>query len=98
MNDLLNDPAPAPDATPDVAPPADATPAPAADPNAALTADTSKSWLDDLPDDLKTAPSLARYSSKEALARGYLNAEKMIGSEKVPIPKDPNDTEAWDRY
>jgi hypothetical protein len=37
-------------------------------------------------------------SGTEGLARAYLNAEKLIGAEKVPIPKDPNDAEAWERY
>ena len=52
MNDLLSDPV-APDAAAapetDLAPKADTSPP--VDPNAALAADTSKSWLDDLPDD-----------------------------------------------
>lgn len=59
-----------------------------------------QSWLDSLPDDLKGSPSLARYkeSGPEGVARAYLNAEKLIGSDKVPIPKDPGDTEGWERY
>lgn len=81
-------PPPAPGATP---PPADGgTPPPAGE----------KSWIDDLPDDLKTSPSLSRYKASgiEGLARGYLNAERMISADKVPVPKDDTDTEAWDRF
>lgn len=97
MTDLLND-APA-------APNADAVAAAAAAPakvegDAALAPTGEKTWLDTLPDDIKVSPSLTRYKDGgvEGLARAYLNAEKLIGAEKVPIPKDPNDAEGWDRY
>lgn len=87
--------APAPTAPPAAggAPaPAAATQTPVADP-----ADENP-LLKSLPDDLKKAPSLARYSSTEALARSYISLERTLGSDKVPVPKDENDTEAWDRY
>lgn len=51
---------------------------------------------------MKDNPSLNRYANTanpvEALARGYLNAERLISSEKVPVPKDEQDQEAWERY
>jgi hypothetical protein len=47
---------------------------------------------------LQENASLARYSNPESLARAYVNLERTLGSDKVPIPKDPNDQEAWDRY
>ena len=72
--------------------------APAPDGAAALGVDGEKTWLATLPEDLRGSPSLSRYSNAESLARAYLNAERMIGSEKVPIPRDETDTEAWDRY
>lgn len=93
--DLLTDPepitTPAPVAAePAPAAPAAATPAPAAE----------KSWIEALPPDLRENGALLRYkeSGLEGLARGYLNAERLISSEKVPVPKDANDQEAWDRY
>lgn len=57
-------------------------------------------WLTGLPEDIRGNPSLARYKDGgvEALARGYLNAERLIGGEKVPIPRDDNDAAAWDNY
>jgi hypothetical protein len=63
-----------------------------------LAPDPNKEWLKTLPDDLQDNENLARYSSTEALARAYLNSHRMLVMEKVPIPKDPNDTEAWDAY
>jgi hypothetical protein len=97
MTDLLNDAPAAPNADA-VAAAAAAAPAKQEGDAPPAAGSGEKTWLDGLPDDLKASPSLTRYSSQEALARAYLNAEKMIGSEKVPIPKDPNDAEAWDRY
>ena len=47
----------------------------------------SKYW-----DPEKKAPRI------EDLGRGYQNLEKMLGSEKIPLPSDPNDDEGWARY
>jgi hypothetical protein len=63
-----------------------------------LAPDPNKEWLATLPKDLQDNENLARYSSTEALARAYLNSHRMLVSEKVPIPKDPNDTDAWNLY
>lgn len=71
---------------------------PVQDGAAALGADDQKTWLSTMPEDIRASPSLSRYSSPESLARAYLNAERHLRSEKVPIPKDDTDTEAWDRY
>ena len=66
--------------------------------NDSMGSDPNKEFLKTLPKDLQNNPSLGRYSSTESLARAYLNAERMIGTEKVPIPKDDADQEAWDRF
>jgi hypothetical protein len=55
-------------------------------------------WRAQLPEDIRDHPSLTRYSDWEGLARGYLNAEQLIGRDKVPIPRDDSDEEAWDRW
>lgn len=111
-DDLLSD-QPAPNTTPPpVTPPAQPPPTPGGTPPPSpapdqvipktvgerLAPDPNREWLKTLPDDLQGNENLARYSSTESLARGYLNAHKMLVSEKVPIPKDPNDTEAWNTY
>lgn len=86
-------------AIPAGAPPVAAAPAATPPPNvAALAPDPTKDFLKTLPQDLRENASLSRYSSPESLARAYVNLERTLGSEKVPIPKDPNDQEAWDRY
>ena len=72
-------------APPSAAPPAATPPAP------------SGTWRDKLPEEIRALPSLQKLDSEEALARSYVNLEKMLGQDKVPVPRDEQDTEAWDR-
>lgn len=55
-------------------------------------------WYDSLSDELKGSPNVTKYSSLDGYVQGNENLVKLLGAEKVPIPKDENDTEAWDRY
>lgn len=94
------DTAPAPA---DTAPKTEGDAAPAAQPAEAKVEDQLKAkaeakWYDDLPDDVRGDANITKYSSKEALAKAHLNAVKLLGVDKVPIPKDENDTEGWDRF
>jgi hypothetical protein len=68
------------------------------DAGTAGTAETT--WRDGLPTDLKTIPSLEKFKDETEmvpmpinLARSYINAEQLIGRDKIPIPKTP---EEWD--
>lgn len=64
------------------------TPAPAA----------TGTWRDRLPDDLKAHASLSKFETEEGLAKSYVNLERMLGGDKVPVPKDAEDKEGWDRF
>jgi len=59
-------------------------------------------WKANLGPDLSNSPTIQNYpDTKEGLAKaitGYLSLEKMLGGEKVPIPKGPEDTEGWSRF
>jgi hypothetical protein len=58
-------------------------------------------FLSSLPDDLKAEPSLQTFKGKGAadVLKSYVNAQRMIGGEKVVIPTGKNDTpEAWDAF
>jgi hypothetical protein len=55
------------------------------------------SWRDTLPDDLKGNTSLSKFETIEGLAKSYTNLETMLGTEKIPVPKE-GDNEGWDRY
>lgn len=54
-------------------------------------------WKAKLGDDLSKAPSLQKFENTEKglveAAKSYVNLEKLLGNEKVPLPKDADDTE-----
>lgn len=60
------------------------------------------SWKNHLKSDLKDSPFLSKFDdSTEGLAKAmesYGNLEKLLGHEKVPIPKGAEDTEGWERF
>jgi len=60
------------------------------------------SWKDKLGTDLKGSPSLQKFDdSPEGLSKAmesYHNLEKLLGHEKVPIPKGPEDKDGWARF
>ena len=45
-------------------------------------------WKDSLPDDIKNDPSLQSFKDVDGLAKSYIHAQKMVGSEKVAVPRD----------
>lgn len=45
------------------------------------------SWQDGLPEDIKSSKSLSKFKDVENLARGYINAEQLLGRDKIPMPK-----------
>lgn len=49
---------------------------------------TSTDWKASLPDDIRESASLAKFDTIEGLAKSYVNAEKMIGADKIVIPKE----------
>lgn len=54
----------------------------------------STDWKAALPEDIRGNPTLTKFTSIEALAKSYVNAQKMIGSDKIAIPKE-GDEEGW---
>lgn len=57
---------------------------------------TSDDWKASLPEDLRGHPTLEKFTSTESLAKSYINAAKMIGADKVIIPKE-GDEEGWNQ-
>lgn len=37
-------------------------------------------------------------ADNEGLAKSYMSLEKLLGSEKIPVPRSDDDVEGWDRY
>lgn len=48
-------------------------------------------FLSMVPEEIREHPSLAPIKDVENLARSYVNAQRLIGSDKVPIPVNPTD-------
>lgn len=48
-------------------------------------------WLGNMPDDLKESKTLGKFKDVENLARSYVNAERLIGQDKIPMPKTDED-------
>jgi hypothetical protein len=55
-------------------------------------------WRDKLPEELRAHKSLSKFETEEGLAKSYVNLERMLGHDKVPVPKTPDDKEAWEAY
>lgn len=73
---------------------------------AGVSTDTAEapsfSWKDKIGADLSNSPSMKKYEdTPEGLKKAvesHLSLEKLLGHEKVPIPKDEKDTEGWARF
>ncbi len=65
-----------------------ATPAPeaAVTPQATAPEAAPNDWRATLPEELKAAPSLAKFQDPAALAKSYIEAEKLIGKKGVIVP------------
>lgn len=53
--------------------------------------DGDASWLDSLPEDLRTNKSLLKFTDVANLAKGYVNAEQLLGRDKIPMPVTDDD-------
>ena len=51
-------------------------------------------WADSLPEDIRKDPSLSTIKTLPDLAKSYVNAQKMIGKDKIPVPDAKHATEA----
>lgn len=60
--------------------------------------EASKSWLESLPDDIKADPSLQNFKDPISLAKSWVNAQKLIGADKVVIPGKDATEEDWANF
>lgn len=58
----------------------------------------AQDWRESLPEDIRSDPSLGPIKDLAGLARSYVNAQKLIGREKIPMPKDETDPMWEDVY
>ncbi len=55
-------------------------------------------FLTMIPEDIREHPSFGPIKDVENLARSYVNAQRLIGSEKVPLPTNPTDEDLDNIY
>lgn len=72
----------------DVTPPAPTDPpAPTTPPNPAPPVPfTGPDWQKDWPAELRDAPSMKNFKSPQDVAQAWINAQKLIGADKIPVP------------
>lgn len=61
----------------------------------AVAPSAPRSWLDDLPEDLRNEPSLRHVPDPATLAKNYVNAQRLIGADKVPVPGKSATDDEW---
>lgn len=52
-------------------------------------------WISSLPKELQEDASLKKFSDIQGLAQSYINAQKLIGSDKIPVPGKHSTDEDW---
>lgn len=88
---MLTDPA-TPAAAPAAAPASPASPAAPAAPAGFSFPDN---WKESLPEDLRSDPSMGVVTDINSLAKSYINAQKMIGADKIVVPSKHATDEDW---
>ncbi len=48
-------------------------------------------WLQSISEDLRANPTLIKFSDVEGLAKSYINAQNLIGRDKIPMPESEDD-------
>lgn len=48
-------------------------------------------WYDSLPEDIRSDQNITKFDSTEALAKSYINAQQLIGRDKIPMPVTDED-------
>lgn len=51
-----------------------------------------ENWKETLPEELRNDPTVQRYGSVADMAKGLVHANGLIGRDKIPVPKDENET------
>lgn len=64
-------------------------------PSSATPGANNKDWRSELPAELQADASLKKFGSVSTLAQSYLNAQKLIGKDKIPVPGPETSDEQW---
>lgn len=55
-------------------------------------------WYSNLSEEYRNHPSITKFNDANGLAKSYLSLESLMGRDKIPVPKDENDVNAWSQY
>lgn len=69
----------------------EAVPATLATPAEVAQGGSGNDFLNSIPEDLRQHPSLSPIKDVENLARSYVNAQRLIGADKIPMPVNPTE-------
>ena len=74
------------------------TVSPTATPNIVRGGDTPiarSSWKDSISEEFRKDPNIEKFTEIDALAKSYINATKMIGQDKIPVPTNNSTEDQW---
>lgn len=57
--------------------------------------DALSNWRDTLPDELKMDASLLKFNDIPSLAKSYVNAQRLIGADKIALPGEHATDDEW---
>lgn len=55
------------------------------------SSETSGAWYDSFSEEVKGNQNVTKFTSAEELAKSYINAQRLIGAEKIPMPTTDED-------
>ena len=55
----------------------------------------AKSWKETISEEFRNDPNIAKFTEIDALAKSYINATRMIGSDKVIVPNQNSNEDHW---
>lgn len=59
------------------------------------TTQTAKSWKDTISEEFRNDPNISKFTEIDALAKSYINATRMIGQDKIPVPNNNSTEDQW---
>ena len=62
------------------------------------TVQTAKSWKETISEEYRNDPNIAKFTEIDALAKSYINATRMIGTDKVAIPNKNFTEDQWNEF
>ncbi len=64
--------------------------------NETVTTQQPQTWTSSLSPEYQNLPNFSKFKDVNDLAKSYVNLEKLVGLEKIPMPKDEKDQAGWD--